>query len=232
MFLCIPRVFFLAKDQALNGTIHSRVSYMFACQFNRKSKQDLLCFYPEKQNCVLVRFHYNDGGFRSILVLEYIGSKAKADRTRQCWSAFCRTSNVSAIQGYISSLPCLEGDRGILNCLVVFFLKSLNRKCYCNLRQGECNLWLFCIVGFVVFVFKPTCDSLRLTLFQILLIAVLDILEVLSFHYYSYMLISEFANVHLHFLSFLACGRKLWKETVCTNSMVLLSGVLLIPTDC
>lgn len=208
MFLCIPRVFFLANDQALNGTTHSWVSYMFACQFNSKSKQDLLCFYSEKQNCVLVRFHYNDGGFRSILVLEYIGSKAKADRTRQCWSAFCRTSNVSAIQGYISSLPCLEGDRGILNCLVVFFLKPLNRKCYCNLRRGECNLWLFCIVGFVVFVFKPTCDSLRLTLFQILLIAVLDILEVLSFHYYSYMLISEFANVHLHFLSFLACGRK------------------------
>lgn len=43
------------------------------------------------------------------------------------------------------------------------------------------------------------------------------------------MLISEFANVHLHFPSFLACGRKLWKETVCTNSMVLLTGVLLIP---
>lgn len=146
LFLCIPRVFSLAKEQALNGTIHSWVSYMFACQFNRKSKQDLLCFYPEKQNYVSLRFHYKDGGFRSVLVLEYIGSKAKADRTRQCQSAFCRTSNVSAIQDYISSLPCLEGGRGILNCLV-FSLKSLNRKCYCSLRQGECNLWLFCIVG-------------------------------------------------------------------------------------
>lgn len=90
---------------------------------------------PRKTKLRLVRFPYNDGGFRSILVLEYIGSKAKADRTRQCQSAFCRSSNVSAIQDYISSLPCLEGGRGILNCLVVFSVKSLNRKCYCNLRQ-------------------------------------------------------------------------------------------------
>lgn len=147
--------------------------------------------------------------FTIIMVSEYIGRKAKADRTRQCQSAFCRCSNVSDIQDNISSLPCLEDVRGILNCLVVFSLKSLNRKCCCNLRQGECNLWLFYIVGwFVVFVFKPACDSLRLTLFQNLLIAVLDILEVLSFNYYSYLLISEFSNVHLDFLNFLASGRK------------------------
>lgn len=131
------------------------------------------------------------------------------------------------IQGFISSLPCLEGGRGILTCLGAFSLKSLARKCCCKPWQWECNLWLFCIVGqFVVFVFKPTCDFLRLALLQTLLIAVFVILEVLSFPYFSYMLISGFANMHLHFLSFLACGRKRCVPIAC-----FLSGVLLIPQN-
>lgn len=123
---CIPRVISLGKDQALNGTIHSWASYVFACQLNSKSKQDLCSFHPEKENYVLVRFHYNDSGFSPILVLECIGSKATADKTGQCQSAFCRSSNASTIQGCISSLPCLEGGRGILTWCI--FTKIPNQK--------------------------------------------------------------------------------------------------------
>jgi len=121
---------------------------MFACQFNSKSKQDLCSVHPEKKNYFFfVRFHCNDSGFSPILVLECIGSKAAAGRTRECQFAFCRSSNASTIQGCISSLPCLEGGRGILACLGAFSLNSLTRECYCELWQEECNLWLFCIAG-------------------------------------------------------------------------------------
>lgn len=45
------------------------------------------------------------------------------------------------------------------------------------------------------------------------------------------MLISEFANVHLHFLSFLVCGTKLWKETVHKEHGFVNWGSA-YPTDC
>lgn len=146
-YFCFLRVISLGKEQALNRTIHLWVSYKFASQFNRKSKQDLWTFHPENKNYILVRFHYHDSGFSPILVLDCIGSKATADRARNCQSAFCRSSSASTMHGFISSLPCLEGDRGTLTCLGACSLKSLTRKCYCKLWQWECNLWLFCIVG-------------------------------------------------------------------------------------
>lgn len=139
-----PEKFPLAKTKHWMELTLLWASYIFACQFNRKGKQNLSSFC---RNYVLVKFRYNDSDFSPILVLECVASKATADRTRQYQFAFCRSSSASTIQGCISSLPCLEGGRGILTCWGAFSVKSLARKCSCKLWPWECNLWLFCIVG-------------------------------------------------------------------------------------